>query len=194
MRPACRTAAMSSGCSIREGALSEPPPFAMPANWNNTRAWVSSKVGTAPSRARIHTRVVLSWDSTRASGCSDSGRRPTNLAWMAGKFVFYGYSTFAMAMLILLALPETLVKVPREESAKLSLSWPEKVQRDAAAPAQTPARAIDRTLCGLCQYLFRKSVLLQHHTPIRILRPSIYLLFHRSWSLLYQQLSRLCNR
>ncbi|KAJ5963781.1 MFS transporter [Penicillium vulpinum] len=55
------------------------------------------------------------------------------LGWRSNLY-FMAIFTFSMAILILLALPETLVKTPTEKSAEPSLSWPEKVQRDVVAP------------------------------------------------------------
>ncbi|KAJ5865050.1 MFS transporter [Penicillium soppii] len=55
------------------------------------------------------------------------------LGWRANLY-FMAIFTFAMAILILLALPETLVKVNAEGSTKSSLFWLQKLQRDAAAP------------------------------------------------------------
>ncbi|EAW15370.1 putative MFS transporter [Aspergillus clavatus NRRL 1] len=55
------------------------------------------------------------------------------LGWRSNLY-FMAIFTFATAMLTLLALPETLVKVSSEGKDLSSLTWLQKFQRDAAAP------------------------------------------------------------
>ncbi|OQE42061.1 hypothetical protein PENCOP_c004G00745 [Penicillium coprophilum] len=55
------------------------------------------------------------------------------LGWRSNLY-FMAIFTFAMVILIILALPETLVKASTEENAGSSPSWLQKVQRDAVSP------------------------------------------------------------
>ncbi|KAJ5373167.1 MFS transporter [Penicillium concentricum] len=55
------------------------------------------------------------------------------LGWRSNLY-FMAIFTFAIAILILFALPETLVKVSTRENVGSSLSWLQKVQRDAVSP------------------------------------------------------------
>ncbi|KAJ5171401.1 MFS transporter [Penicillium coprophilum] len=55
------------------------------------------------------------------------------LGWRSNLY-FMAIFTFAMVILILLALPETLVKASPEENAGSSRSWLQQVQRDAVSP------------------------------------------------------------
>jgi multidrug resistance protein len=95
------------------------------------------------------------------------------LGWRSNLY-FMAIFTFSMTMLILLALPETLVKSPKVESTESSPFWFRKVQRDAVAPLPklklllVPSIALSVAYVSICfasLYCFNTTLPYAYSTP-----------------------------